>query len=114
MSADIEDEFHRDGIMEGLHHQDLNIEEEEDNMNASTHGGSNINNNEAEEENINNNEAEEEYINNKEAKAENINNNVDEFINNNEAENINNNEAVRPTTDSPRFLEDWNYIPALV
>ena len=94
MSADIEDEFHRDGNMEGLHHQDLNIEEEEDNMNASTHGGSHINNNEAEEENINNN--------------------VDEFINNNEAENINNNEAVRPTTDSPRFLEDWNYIPALV
>ena len=94
MSADIEDEFHRDGNMEGLHHQDLNIEEEEDNMNASTHGGSHINNNEAKEENINNN--------------------VDEFINNNEAENINNNEAVRPTTDSPRFLEDWNYIPALV
>ena len=94
MSTDIEDEFHRDGNMEGLHHQDLNIEEEEDNMNASTNGGSHINNNEAEEENINNN--------------------VDEFINNNETENINNNEAVRPTTDSPRFLEDWNYIPALV
>ena len=104
MSADIEDEFHRDGNMEGLHHQDLNIEEEEDNMNASTHGGSHINNNEAEEDNINNNEA----------KEENINNNVDEFINNNDAENINNNEAVRPTTDYPRFLEVWNYIPALV
>ena len=88
MSADIEDEFHHDGNMEGLHHQDLNIEEEEDNMNASTHGGSHINNNEAEEENINNNEAKE--------------------------ENINNNEAVRPTMDHPRFLEDWNYIPALV
>ena len=96
MSADIEDEFHCDGNMEGLHHQDLNIEEEEDNMNASTHGGSHINNNEAEEENINNNEAEEENINN------------------NKAENINNNEAVRPTMDHPRFLEDWNYIPALV
>ena len=71
MSADIEDEFHCDGNMEGLHHQDLNIEEEEDNMNASTHGGSHINNNEAEEENINKNEAEKENINNNEAKEEN-------------------------------------------